>query len=130
VTRHTGLLLALWLALPALATSAGGNEKLVTWTGWFSDRSCAAPFVARGEFAPNNPDCVKKCLDKGVAPVFISEQAKAMFEVRDYVSVKDDVGYLVELTGVLDEAVRCSLCSSASTSRNEIGVRFAEGRTR
>jgi hypothetical protein len=67
---------------------------------------CASPRVARGLIGPNNPDCVKRCLEEGAAPIFISEQAKTLFEVKDYASVKDDVGYHVEVTGAVDEETK------------------------
>jgi hypothetical protein len=103
VVRAVALIVGVCLVSPAYAASLDAVDETVdTWTGWFSDRTCAAPTVARGEIAPNNPDCVKKCLDKGVPPVFINEQAKALFEVKDYASVRDDVGYHVEVTGVID----------------------------
>lgn len=50
------------LAVPSFAATS--DEAVVTWTGWFSDKSCAATRVGRGNIAPNNPDCVKKCLDR------------------------------------------------------------------
>lgn len=98
------LTLTVALALPALASSAGADEKVVTWTGWFSDKGCAAGLVARGDIRPNNPACIKECLDEGATAVFVSEEAKALFEVRDYASVKEDVGYHIELTGTVDRA--------------------------
>ncbi|MPZ17367.1 MAG: hypothetical protein GEV06_05585 [Luteitalea sp.] len=90
--------------MPARAVPDAPESKVKTWTGWFSDLQCAAPRIARGDIGPNNPDCVKRCLKDGVTPVFISEQARALFEVRDYPSVSADVGYHIELTGTLDEA--------------------------
>jgi hypothetical protein len=74
--------------------------------GWFSDIECAAPRVAKGMIGPNNPDCVKRCLDKGITPVFVSEQARAFFAVKDYPSIKDDLGFHVEVTGVVDETAQ------------------------
>jgi hypothetical protein len=74
-----------------------------TMTGWFSDAQCALPRVKRGVIAPNNPDCVKKCLSEGATAVFLSEQAKAAFEVKDYPSVAADVGWHVEVTGTVDK---------------------------
>jgi len=93
----------------AASIGAAGSASVVspdvrTMTGWFSDAQCAAPRVKKGIIAMNNPECVKKCLKDGVAPVFISEQAKAMFEVRGYPAVSDDVGWHVEVTGTIDEA--------------------------
>ena len=76
----------------------------VTLTGWISDIKCATPRVARGQFGPNGPTCVKQCLLKGVKAVFVSEEAKAMFELINYPSAKDDVGYHLELTGLVDAA--------------------------
>lgn len=97
----------LGLVIPALAAAQSASEpKATTSTGWFSDKGCAAPKVARGQIGPNNPDCVKRCLDEGAVPVFISEQAKAMFDVKDYATVKDDVGYRVEITGIVDEEAK------------------------
>lgn len=86
------------------AAPLADDPKPTVWTGWFSDKSCAASRVAKGDIGPNNPDCVKRCLEQGVSPVFISEQAKAMFEIRDYAAVKDDIGYYVEVTGTVDDA--------------------------
>lgn len=37
-------------------------------------------------------------------PVFISEQAKALFEVRDHASVAAAVGFHVEVVGTIDES--------------------------
>jgi hypothetical protein len=90
----------------AMAAGGGahGSADVVTMTGWFSDAQCAAPRVKKGIIAMNNPDCVKKCLKEGVAAVFISQQAKAMFEVRGYPTVAEDVGWHVEVTGKIDEA--------------------------
>lgn len=55
---------------------------------------------------PNGTSCVRKCLSEGTPAVFISEQAKDIFDVKDYPSVKDDVGYRIELTGVVDVAAK------------------------
>ncbi len=75
-----------------------------TWTGWFSDSRCAR--VTDGTPRPNGTACVKKCLSEGAAPAFISEQAQAVFAVRDYPSIADEVGYHVEVTGVVDPTAK------------------------
>jgi hypothetical protein len=104
--------MAHWTVTAALVAAAGvgstaiAEPKAVTWTGWFSDITCAKGRVENGEIGPNNTVCVKKCLDGGAAAVFISEQAKAMFVVKDHPTVKEDVGYHVELTGVVDEEAK------------------------
>ena len=79
-------------------------DDAVTWTGWVSDVRCATPRVKQGLISPNNPECVKKCLSEGADPVFISEQAKALFAITGYPTAKDDVGWHVELTGTVDDA--------------------------
>ena len=49
---------------------------------------------------------MKKCLDGGATPVFISEQAKAVFDVRNHPTVKDDVGYYLQVTGIVDSEAK------------------------
>jgi hypothetical protein len=103
--------LAVVLAVFVSVSSAGAAgqksaEATVSWTGWFSDKGCAAAKIKSGNISPNGTACVKKCLEDGATPVFISEQARAMFEVKDYPSVSSDVGYRVELTGVVDEQAK------------------------
>jgi hypothetical protein len=88
-----------------LATAAAA-DKNVTWTGWFSDYGCASGRVRSGIIAATNPACAKNCIEKGAAPVFISEQAKAMFTVKDYAGVIDDLGYHVEVEARVDEAAK------------------------
>ena len=81
-------------------------ETVVTVNGWFSDKACAAAKLAGEQVTPNGTACVKKCLDEGVTPVFVDPKARAMYEVKDHASVKDDVGFYLELTGVVDEKAK------------------------
>jgi hypothetical protein len=94
--------LALAVTLVVSLSPQQQSPTTETWTGWFSDKTCAR--VTDDTPRPNGTACVKKCLSEGAAPVFISEQAKAVFEVRDRPTAKDDVGYHVELTGTVDRA--------------------------
>ena len=96
--------LAALLTIPALGTEPTPTTT-ETWTGWFSDKQCARVRPDE-EPRPNGTACVKKCLDEGTPAVFISEQAKAVYEVRDYASAKDDVGFRVEMTGEVDEKAK------------------------
>jgi len=97
------LTLALMIGVASrLAPAPAASSAPVVLTGFISDINCAAPRVARGEFGPNGPECVKRCLLKGVKAVFVSEDAKAMYELTGYPSVKDDVGYHMEITGIVD----------------------------
>ena len=82
----------------------GMAADATTLTGWFSDEQCAAPRVKAGFIGPTNPDCAKKCIDNDARAVFISEQHKRLFFVKNYASVTEDLGYKVEVTGRIDEA--------------------------
>src|SRR5215471_10420045 len=105
MVRTWTLTAAIALSASALAGSTDPSPAQ-TMTGWFSDAQCAAPRVANGIIGPNNPDCVKRCLEKGTAAVFISEQAKTMFEIRNYVPLKEDLASYVEVTGTIDDTAR------------------------
>jgi len=93
-----GILAILLTALPGR-----GDEKITTFTGWFSDEGCATGRVAQGLIGPTNPECAKRCLESGPAAVFISEKEKALFKVAGYTHAKDELGWHVEITGKLDE---------------------------
>jgi hypothetical protein len=87
--------------LAVAAVAAEPQSKIVTWTGWFSDAGCGASRAVSGDFTPNNPECARACLEKGVGAVLISDQAKLVIPVTGY-SAKDDLGYYVEVEGALD----------------------------
>jgi hypothetical protein len=89
-----------------LAGAAETGEKNVTWTGWFSDLKCASARAVAGTFTATNPDCAKSCIKTGISPVFVSEQAKALFIVKDFPSIFDDLGFHVEVQATVNEAAR------------------------
>ena len=89
-----------------LAGTALAGGRNVTWTGWFSDLKCASSRAASGTFTATNPECAKNCLKAGAAPAFISEQAKAVFTVKDSPSVVEQLGFHVEVQATVDEAAR------------------------
>jgi hypothetical protein len=99
-------IIAVSVLLAASSLGAQPSETTTqTWTGWFSDKQCAR--VRPGEEPrPNGTACVRKCLDEGSTAVFISEQAKAIYEVRDYGPVKEHVGYYLEITGDVNEKAK------------------------
>jgi hypothetical protein len=94
------------LPLLMICACLRSETKPVTLTGWFSDEDCAKGRVASGVIRPNNPDCVKQCLDKGAKAVFVSEQGKEMLLVKGYEKVREDVGYHIEIAGVPDAAAK------------------------
>ena len=92
-----------WIGLLSIGAepAPAGATKL---TGWFACEKCTASRVASGDIRPSNPDCARQCIDKGSDPVFISEQGKQLLKVRNYTSVKEDLGYHLEVTGEIDLA--------------------------
>jgi hypothetical protein len=102
MTRSLSVAAAFFAASLALAGDSEPATQSVTWTGWFSDFDCASGRVASGIIAATNPDCAKQCIAKGAAPVFISEQAKALFQVKAYPKLVDDLGYHVEVQAKVD----------------------------
>ena len=107
---------AIALALMMAATSSDGAivdvDATTTWTGWLSDKGCAESKVRSGTISPNGTDCVKKCLKDGATPVFLSEQARNMYELTNYTNLIEDVGYRLELTGVVNEKTKTIAVSS------------------
>ena len=89
-----------------LAGTLRSLEPTVTLTGWFADSDCALGRAATGVFTATNPECSKTCLQKGVPPVFVSEERKALYQVKGYPSVVEDLGYHVEVTATLDESTK------------------------
>lgn len=91
----------------ALTTSAApGESQTVKLTGWFACNKCTAERVAKGDIRPSNPVCAKDCIDKGDDPVFLSEQGKESLKVRNYASTVEDLGYHLEVTGVVDPVAK------------------------
>ena len=97
---------ALALGLTALlwAGAEPAQAGAVTLTGWFACEKCTASRVTKGDLRPSNPECARECIDKGSEAVFISEQGKELLKVRNYPSVKEDLGYHVEVAGKIDLA--------------------------
>ena len=96
-------MLLLGLAITWASTSGMSLEpREEKWTGWFSDGRCARTPAADELVRPNGTACVKRCLGEGSTPVFLSEQANAIFEVRGHPTVSEDVGYRLEVIGLVD----------------------------
>ena len=89
----------------ALLCSAGSSASASrTIRGWFSDESCARQKVDAGKIEPTKTDCARKCLEKGVKLVFISETDKKLFIVSNPENFKANIGSYVELTGTTNDA--------------------------
>ena len=82
------------------------NEDAVTLKGWLSDRGCAQAKVKAEEVTPNGTVCVKKCLENGSEAVFVHPESRTLYALSDYPALNDDVGYHLELSGVVDEKAK------------------------
>lgn len=102
---------ALLFTVPPFGASAEPGK--VTLMGWYSDKGCAEAKMKSEDITPNGTVCVKRCLDEGATPVFVDPKGRAMYEVKAPASVKDDVGYYLEVTGVVDEKAKTISIESA-----------------
>jgi hypothetical protein len=97
--------LGIGLIAAAIWVGAGpAKASPVKLTGWFSCEKCTAARVAKGDITPSNTECAKQCIAKDSEAVFLSEEGKESFRVRNYAAVKDDLGYHVAVTGTIDRA--------------------------
>jgi len=83
------------LALSSLSAFAGGSSKI---TGWISDSMCGAKHAGSGAA------CVKKCVEGGMAPVFVDESKKAVWTIDNPDAVKAFYGDKVTITASADDA--------------------------
>ena len=84
----------------------GTWEETVTLKGWLSDKGCAQAKLKADEVTPNGTVCVKKCLDDGAEAVFVHPASRTAFALKNYPALREDVGYYLELTGVVDEKAK------------------------
>ena len=95
-----------WILLLAAGWCTGASESSVIWTGWFSDMKCAPGRVKSGYISSTNPECSKRCIEGGAAPAFISEQAQAVFTVKGFPGAVEELGFHVEVEGLVDNSAR------------------------
>ena len=86
--RVVALLVALF-ALTAIAARAADSTKI---SGWISDSMCGAKHAGTGAA------CVKKCIEGGMAPVFVDEAKKAVWTIDNPDAVKGFYGDHVTVT--------------------------------
>jgi hypothetical protein len=87
-------LLAVVFALTAIAARAADSSTI---NGWISDSMCGAKHAGTGA------DCVKKCIQGGMAPVFVDEAKKAVWTIDNPDAVKGFYGDHVTVTATADE---------------------------
>ena len=91
--RVVALLVAVF-ALTAIAARAADSSTI---NGWISDSMCGAKHAGTGA------DCVKKCIEGGMAPVFVDEAKKAVWTIDNPDAVKGFYGDHVTVTATADE---------------------------
>lgn len=88
-------LLVVAVSFSSVAASAADSS---TVSGWISDSMCGAKHTGSGAA------CVKKCIDGGSAPVFVSASDKAVWKIDNPDAVKSNYyGSKVTVTGTVDK---------------------------
>ena len=82
-------------ALTATAARAADSSKV---DGWISDSMCGAKHAGTGSA------CVKKCIEGGLAPVFVDEAKKSVWTIDNPDAVKGFYGDHVTVTVKSDDA--------------------------
>lgn len=77
---------AITLAALTFGAVAAGAADAKTFNGWISDSMCGAKHAGSGS------DCVKKCIEGGMAPVFVDEANKQIWTIENPDAVKSYYG--------------------------------------
>ncbi len=80
-------------ALSTIAVKAAGSSKI---NGWISDSMCGAKHAGSGA------ECVKKCMQSGMTPVFVDEKKKEVWTIDNPDAVKSFYGDHVTVTATAD----------------------------
>jgi hypothetical protein len=88
--------LVLLLAVCAMATIAARAADASKLNGWISDSMCGAKHAGTGAA------CVKKCIEGGMAPVFVDEAKKEVWIIQNPDAVKGFYGDHVTVTATAD----------------------------
>jgi hypothetical protein len=92
VKRIAAMTLAV-LTFGAVAAGAADSKPI---NGWISDSMCGAKHAGSGS------DCVKKCIQGGMAPVFVDEEKKQVWTIDNPDSVKSFYGDHVTVQATAD----------------------------
>ena len=83
------------IALSAAVAKAADSTKI---TGYISDSMCGARHMGSGA------DCVKKCIEGGMKPVFVDDAKKSVWTIDNPDTVKSFYGDHVIITATADDA--------------------------
>jgi hypothetical protein len=100
--------LVLALSTGAIVASAADSTHI---NGWISDSMCGAKHAGSGAA------CVKKCVEGGMAPVFVYEGKKAVWSIDNPDAVKGHLGDHVTITATADAAKKSVHIDSIATAK-------------
>lgn len=95
--KRTLFVLFAVFALVTLAAKAADSSKI---TGYISDSMCGAKHAGSGS------ECVKKCMESGMKPVFVSEKDKAVWSIDNPDAVKNFYGDHVTVSATADTTAK------------------------
>ena len=81
------------MAFAAIVSRAADSTKI---NGWISDSMCGAKHAGSGS------DCVKKCVEGGMTPVFVDEGKKQVWTIDNPDAVKKYYGDHVTVQATAD----------------------------
>lgn len=100
--------LALTVLTGAVAALAADSAQI---HGWISDSMCGAKHAGSGAA------CVKKCIEGGMAPVFVDEEKKAVWKIDNPDAAKGYYGDHVSIKASTDTAARSVHIESISAAK-------------
>ena len=89
-------IVAVLVAMITFAAIAASAADSTTINGYISDSMCGAKHAGSGAA------CVKKCIDGGMAPVFVDEAKKQVWTIDNPEAVKSFYGDHVTVTAKAD----------------------------
>lgn len=93
--KRSVVVLALMAVTGLLAAHAASSTQV---NGWISDSMCGAKHAGTGAA------CVKKCIEGGLAPVFVDQKMKAVWTIENPDAVKGFYGDHVTVKATEDAA--------------------------
>lgn len=89
---------AITLAALAFGAIRAGAADSKTINGWISDSMCGAKHTGSGA------ECVKKCIEGGMTPVFVDETQKQVWTIDNPDAVKSYYGDHVTVQATADSS--------------------------
>lgn len=100
--------LAAVFAFAAIVASAADTKTI---NGWISDSMCGAKHAGSGA------ECVKKCIQGGMSPVFVDEAKKQVWTIDNPDSVKSYYGDHVTVQATADESKKSVHIDSVTAAK-------------